>query len=209
MATSPNFNWPEPDNTDLVKNGALAIRTAVDAIDTSMTDLLGGTTGQVLAKTSATDMDFTWTTPAGGGGKVLQVVQATYSTATTINGGALADTGLSASITPSASTSKVLILVSQYYKNTSSAGATEVGAQMKLLRGASGIAGDGTNLYFEYFTGPSSTYDKRFIWNLHYLDSPATTSATTYKTQAKNYSASIVAQSDSTMSTIILMEIGA
>jgi hypothetical protein len=60
MATSPSFNWPEPDNTDLVKNGALAIRTAVDAIDTSMTDLLGGTTGQVLSKTSNTDMDFTW-----------------------------------------------------------------------------------------------------------------------------------------------------
>ena len=62
MATSPNFNWPEPDNTDLVKNGALAIRTAVNAIDTSLVDLKGGTTGQVLAKASGTDMDFTWVT---------------------------------------------------------------------------------------------------------------------------------------------------
>jgi hypothetical protein len=62
MATSPNFNWPEPDNTDLVKNGALAIRTAVDAIDSSMVDLKGGTTGQILSKTSNTDMDFTWIT---------------------------------------------------------------------------------------------------------------------------------------------------
>lgn len=60
MATSPNFSWPEPDNTDLVKNGALAIRTAVDAIDSSMADLKGGTTGQVLSKNSNTDMDFTW-----------------------------------------------------------------------------------------------------------------------------------------------------
>ena len=60
MATSPNFSWPEPDNTDLVKNGALAIRTAVDAIDSSLVDLKGGTTGQVLSKTSNTDMDFTW-----------------------------------------------------------------------------------------------------------------------------------------------------
>jgi hypothetical protein len=64
MATSPSFNWPEPDNSDLVKNGALAIRTAVDAIDTSMTDLLGGTTGQVLTKASGTDMDFTWSAGA-------------------------------------------------------------------------------------------------------------------------------------------------
>jgi len=60
MATSPNFSWPEPDNTDLVKNGALAIRTAVNAIDSSMVDLKGGTTGQILAKATNTDMDFVW-----------------------------------------------------------------------------------------------------------------------------------------------------
>jgi hypothetical protein len=66
MATSPNFSWPEPDNTDLVKNGALAIRTAVDAIDSSLVDLKGGTTGQVLSKASNTDMDFTWTTASAG-----------------------------------------------------------------------------------------------------------------------------------------------
>jgi hypothetical protein len=36
MATSPIYNWPEPDNTDLVKSGALAIRTLGNAIDTTM-----------------------------------------------------------------------------------------------------------------------------------------------------------------------------
>lgn len=66
MATSPNFSWPEPDNTDLVKNGALAIRTAVDAIDASLVDLKGGTTGQVLTKASGTDMDFSWVADATG-----------------------------------------------------------------------------------------------------------------------------------------------
>jgi hypothetical protein len=66
MATSPNFGWLEPDNTDLVKNGALAIRTAVNAIDASMADLKGGTTGQVLSKATNTDMDFTWVTDATG-----------------------------------------------------------------------------------------------------------------------------------------------
>jgi hypothetical protein len=60
MATSPNFGWLEPDNTDLVKNGALAIRTLGNAIDASLVDLKGGTTGQVLAKATNTDMDFTW-----------------------------------------------------------------------------------------------------------------------------------------------------
>jgi hypothetical protein len=62
MATSPLFGWEEPDDVDLVKDGAAAIRTLGNAIDTSMGDLLGGTTGQVLSKNSNTNMDFTWVT---------------------------------------------------------------------------------------------------------------------------------------------------
>ena len=62
MATSPLFGWEEPDDTDLVKDGAAAIRTLANAIDTSMGDLLGGTSGQVLSKNSNTNMDFTWVT---------------------------------------------------------------------------------------------------------------------------------------------------
>jgi hypothetical protein len=61
MATTTNFGWSTPDNTALVKDGALAIRTLGSAIDTSMGDLRGGTTGQVLTKASNTDMDFSWT----------------------------------------------------------------------------------------------------------------------------------------------------
>jgi hypothetical protein len=60
MATTPNFNWSTPDNTGLVKNGALDIRTLGNSIDASMAELKGGTTGQVLSKTSNTDMDFSW-----------------------------------------------------------------------------------------------------------------------------------------------------
>ncbi len=60
MATTPNFNWSTPDNTGLVKNGALDIRTLGNSIDASMADLKGGTTGQVLAKATNTDMDFAW-----------------------------------------------------------------------------------------------------------------------------------------------------
>ena len=66
MATTPNFNWSTPDNTGLVKNGALDIRTLGNSIDASMADLKGGTTGQVLAKATNTDMDFTWVTDATG-----------------------------------------------------------------------------------------------------------------------------------------------
>lgn len=59
--TTTNFGWTVPADTDLVKDGAAAIRTALGGVDTSMVDLKGGTTGQVLSKASNTDMDFTWT----------------------------------------------------------------------------------------------------------------------------------------------------
>jgi hypothetical protein len=66
MATTTNFNWETPDDTDLVKDGAAAIRTLGSSIDTSFVDLKGGTTGQVLSKASNTDLDFTWTADAQG-----------------------------------------------------------------------------------------------------------------------------------------------
>lgn len=66
MATTTNFAWDTPDDTDLVKDGALSMRTLGQDIDTSMADLLGGTSGQVLTKNSSTDMDFIWQDPNTG-----------------------------------------------------------------------------------------------------------------------------------------------
>ena len=62
MPTTTNFGWTTPADTDLVKDGALAIRTLAGGIDTSMVGLKGGTTGQILSKTSNTDMAFAWIT---------------------------------------------------------------------------------------------------------------------------------------------------
>ena len=64
--TTPNFGWTVPTSSDLVKNGATAIETLGDSIDASLVDLKGGTTDQVLAKNSNTDMDFKWVTDASG-----------------------------------------------------------------------------------------------------------------------------------------------
>jgi len=66
MATTTNFGWETPDDTDLVKDGALAMRTLGNSIDTSFVDLKGGTTGQVLSKASNTDLDYTWVSPTTG-----------------------------------------------------------------------------------------------------------------------------------------------
>jgi hypothetical protein len=60
MPTTTNFGWTTPADTDLVKDGAAAIRTLAGNIDTSLVDLKGGTSGQVLSKNSNTDLDFTW-----------------------------------------------------------------------------------------------------------------------------------------------------
>ena len=62
MATTTNFGWETPDDTDLVKDGAAAMRTLGNSIDTSFVDLKGGTTGQILSKASNTDLDYAWIT---------------------------------------------------------------------------------------------------------------------------------------------------
>jgi hypothetical protein len=58
--TTTNFGWDIPQSTDLVKDGATAIAALGQDIDTAFIDLKGGTSGQVLAKASGTDLDFSW-----------------------------------------------------------------------------------------------------------------------------------------------------
>jgi len=66
MPSTTNFGWTTPADTDLVKDGAAAIRTLGNGIDTSFLDLKGGTTNQILAKNSNTDLDFKWVSDATG-----------------------------------------------------------------------------------------------------------------------------------------------
>ena len=61
-----NFGWQMPENTDLVTNLPADFEVFGQAVDTDFVDLLGGTTGQVLSKTSNTDLDFTWVSDATG-----------------------------------------------------------------------------------------------------------------------------------------------
>ena len=61
-----NFGWQMPEPTDLVTNLPADFEVFGQAVDTDFADLLGGTTGQVLSKTSNTDLDFTWASPTAG-----------------------------------------------------------------------------------------------------------------------------------------------
>jgi hypothetical protein len=63
--TTP-FSWQMPTSTDLVTDLPADFEVFGQAVATSMADLLGGTSGQILAKASNTDMDFTWTTANPG-----------------------------------------------------------------------------------------------------------------------------------------------
>jgi len=143
-----------------------------------------------------------WAAPAGGG-KVLQVVSGTYSTQTVIASTSYTDTGLSLSITPTLATSKVLVLITQ--NSGASRGVDDIGWYTKLLRGATDLQELDNNLG----NGDDGHWPNCFT----YLDSPATTSSTTYKTQGKcsttANSASAFYQFSSYASTIVLMEIGA
>jgi hypothetical protein len=287
MPNTTNFNWATPADTDLVKDGAAAIRTLGSSIDTSFVDLKGGTTGQVLSKASNTDLDFTWTAggditevqagtgisvasgtgpipvitntatttidaegdllvgdaadalqrlaigsngnvltvdtavdgkikwaaPAGGG-KVLQVVTATTTTSTTSTSTTWADTGLSASITPSSASSKILVMTSQSFRQT---------ADQNYVYGGFRLQRDSTNIFGSnaassptnsvVYVASSAAFELNSVWNYSYLDSPSTTSSTTYKTQQAVQAAAnnqtIISQFTSHPSSIILLEIGA
>jgi hypothetical protein len=199
-----NFGWQMPTPTDLVTDLPADFEVFGQAVDSDFADLLGGTTGQVLSKTSATDLDFTWSTPAGGG-KVLQVIAAYTSTSTSNSTTTYADTTLTATITPSSATSKVLVLVSQngVLKNTPN---DYQGVDLALLRTTTVIS------TFAVAQGYTETNLKNLgSSSAGYLDSPSTTSATTYKTQfrCQQAEASVSVQYNSSNSSIILMEIGA
>jgi hypothetical protein len=81
--TTPNFGWPVPTSTDLVKDGATAIEALGDSIDASLLDLKGGTTGQVLAKNTGTDMDFVWSTSATGA--LTKITSTTFSAVSSVS----------------------------------------------------------------------------------------------------------------------------
>jgi len=171
-----------------------------------------GANDTVLTADSSTATGLKWAAPAGGG-KVLQVVYGSYSTATTItSNGSYRDTGLSATITPTLNTSKVLIFTNIPISWTRPA--RDGGLVVRLLRGSTSIFEPSPGLTTEFFYFDASTGGSVLMQmqaGLQYLDSPATTSATTYKQQFNNTygTSTATAQANGITSTMILMEIGA
>jgi hypothetical protein len=151
-----------------------------------------------------------------GGGKVLQVVQGTKTSASTFNSGSYTDIGLSVTITPSSSSSKILIL-----GHLEIHGGDGVTSTSRLMRGGTMIdAGDqaSNRTSGTWGTGNQGGDVHGMSQGVGYLDSPSTTSATTYKVQGMGASTCYVnrTHNDSnsssrnrTASNLIAMEIGA
>jgi hypothetical protein len=154
------------------------------------------TAGQVLTAAQMNDLR--------GAFRILQVVSGSNSTQAISSSATFADTGLTATITPSATSSKILVLVTQngVLKNT---GANDNACNLRLFRGA-------TNLQTVSEVGKTGTNLLNIIGavTIFALDDPATTSATTYKTQFASHlggASGAFVQYNSNTSTIILCEV--
>ena len=169
--------------------------------NTNRTLTLPDNTGTIL--TSATTTGF----PAGS---VLQVVSVKYSTQATIASTSYVDTGLSASITPSSTSSKILVLVTHTVRSTQSTSNLR-SPYVNLLRGSTQVFEKRT--YNWGGTGEFSATGNSVDGSIIVLDSPSTTSSVTYKTQGKldstASSSALYFQNENTDSTITLMEIAA
>lgn len=153
-----------------------------------------------------------WVAPAGGGGKVLQVVQSLttgYVARTASN--TYEDANLTATITPTSATSKILVMITQNVRWYTGLASNPNGAFMRIMRDATAVWN--TAQTAPYIGEFQLLYEGASIAAVNYLDSPATTSATTYKPQYKqennNNSHTLYFNYGGNQSTITLMEIGA
>jgi hypothetical protein len=180
-------------------SGTLTLPTGTDT-------LIGKATTDTLTNKSiaATQLTGTIAAAAMPAGSVIQVVQGTTTTATSTAAGPV-DTTLTASITPRSASNKILVITTQnYYLN---GGGQDVGVSFSLLRGASVIVGPGSSASV-YMNATGSTAETIATYPISYLDSPATTSSTTYKTQmTAGNGATCIVQNGNATSTITLMEI--
>lgn len=195
--------WANLDTTGMTNPMTTTGDTIYSSSGSTPARLGIGTTGQVLTVASGIP---SWATPAGGGGKVLQVVYGSTSTNTANSTTTYADTTLTATITPTLSTSKVLVIVNQ---NGCGHGAVNAIEWLRIMRGATEI------LEISDLIGYTASATTMFGLSVGAtkLDSPATTSATTYKTQFRSEDTNTVRvqgnNSGTCNSTITLLEIGA
>jgi len=144
-------------------------------------------------------------------GHVIKVVPGSTTTETVISTSSFEDTGLSATITPSSTSSKILVFVNQQVRNAA-ANPTTLGCRLRLLRNSGNIlslSGENTGQFdsFEITADGGGNVRIAGYISFNYLDSPSTTSLVTYKTQASANGGNHAFQNYSSISIMTLMEI--
>ena len=187
--------------TEITASGDIIVGTGSGTFD----NLPIGSTGQVLtADTTVSPYKVKWATPAGG--KVLQVVSMTTSTLTTIATGTYTDSGLTLAITPSSASSKILVIAD--CNTQQSRAGTSLNGYARIVRGATTVYD--THIFEMQVDGASGSIATGSHNTLVYLDSPSTTSSTTYKVQGSaSTGATLRFQYTSAASSLTLLEIGA
>jgi hypothetical protein len=153
---------------------------------------VGGNNTLVLPTGNGSSGQFLQTNGSGtlswaGGGKILQVVQTTKTSAT-----AFASTstyqdvsGMSVTITPTSSSNRVLVTFQWSSQMNSWYGGY---GEFRILRGSTAIGAEPFAVQYAFNAGSGDNYADFDTFSITFLDSPSTTSATTYKLQAKNSS---------------------
>jgi hypothetical protein len=195
--------WANVDTTGMT-NPMTTTGDVIYSSSGSTPDRLGiGTAGQVLQVNSGATAP-EWATPASG--KVVQIKQAILTGNVSTSSGVVADSGLTVSITPTSASNKIIAIVSlPGWKTTGTVGSTAMYGRWNLYRGAE-LSQNLVGIYAQ-----AAMDSGAIIWqnpSITYVDSPATTSAITYKVQYShsNGTATFINTSVAT-ATIVVMEV--
>ena len=133
------------------------------------------------------------TTTSPKTGNIIQIVHASYATTTTNTTTSFADSGLTATITPSSSSNKIVVMVAQPFRIGRTT-ASDASGTIQLYRSVSGsetAVTDNAGYLFYFDAGGLGTSNGLYFYDLYNVtvqDSPSTTSAVTYLTKARAYS---------------------
>ena len=187
MSISINGNGITSAN---IADGAITNADVADVAASKLTGALPAISGAAL-----TDLP--------GGGKILQVILGEDTTETSMATSTFTDVGLSATITPTSTTSTILVMWNMQAKLTE----INAGYGTRLLRDSTAVY-TGSTAYEIFMGSYSSALRGRADWK--HIDSPASTSAITYKIQCRTQNNTLVFFNEANNQTqILLMEIGA